>query len=160
MTRRSRLALAGVLTGASALALPAAAPALVQVDKGIAGARLGSTLAQVHAALGTPARVANGSNDFGRFRQESYGGGIVVFYQGSRTVTSVVTTGLGDRTAKGVGVGSTEAAVRAKVAGVRCETIAGSRSCHTHSFTAGRRVTDFFLRGGKVTRVTVGFVID
>ena len=69
------------------------------------------------------------------------------------SVTSVVTTGLGDRTAKGVGVGSTEGAVRANVPGVRCERISGSRSCHTHAFTAGRRVTDFFIRGGKVTRV-------
>lgn len=160
MTARLRLPLAGALAALAALALPAAAPALVQVDKGIAGARLGNTVAQVHAALGRPARVANGSNDFGRFRQETYAGGIVVFYQGARTVTSVVTTGLGDRTAKGVGVGSSEATVRAKVPGVRCETISGSRSCHTHTFTAGRRVTDFFLRRGKVVRVTVGFVID
>jgi hypothetical protein len=160
MTARLRLALTGSLAAVAALALPAAAPALVQIDKGIAGARLGNTVAQVHAALGRPARVANGSNDFGRFRQETYRGGIVVFYQGARTVSSVVTTGLGDRTAKGVGVGSTEAAVRAKVPGVRCETIAGSRSCHTHSFTPGRRITDFFLRRGRVARVTVGFVID
>jgi hypothetical protein len=160
MTARLRLPLAAAIAGVAALALPGAAAALVQIDKGIAGARLGNTVAQVHAALGRPGRVANGSNDFGRFRQETYAGGIVVFYQGARTVTSVVTTGLGDRTAKGVGVGSTEAAVRANVPGVRCETVAGSRSCHTHSFRPGRRVTDFFFRRGRVARVTVGFVID
>jgi hypothetical protein len=160
MTARLRLPLAGILAAAAALAVPAAAPALVQIDKGIAGARLGNTVAQVHAALGGPTRVANGSNDFGRFRQETYAGGIVVFYQGARTVTSVVTTGLGDRTAKGIGVGSSVAAVRAKVPGVRCETTAGSRSCHTHTFTPGRRVTDFFIRRGKVARVTVGIVVD
>jgi hypothetical protein len=158
--KHRRLALAGGVAAAAALALPAAAPALVQVDKGIAGARLGNTVAQVHAALGRPSRVANGSNDFGRFRQETYKGGIVVFFQGARTVTSVVTTGLGDRTAKGVGVGSTEAAVKANVPGVRCETIVGTRSCHTGRFAAGRRVTDFFIRRGQVARVTVGFVID
>ena len=160
MTARLRLPLAGALAALAALALPAAAPALVQIDKGIAGARLGNTVAQVHAALGRPSRVANGRNDFGRFRQETYAGGIEVFYQGARTVSSVVTTGLGDRTAKGVGVGSTEGAVRANVPGVRCETTSGSRSCHTHAFTAGRKVTDFFIRRGKVTRVTVGIVID
>jgi hypothetical protein len=157
---RTPLTLACCAAAGVALALPAAAPALVQVDKGIAGARLGNTVAQVHAALGRPARAHRGRNDFGPFLQETYGGGIVVFYQGSRTVTSVVTSGLGDRTAKGVGVGSTEASVRANVAGVRCATSAGSRSCHTHDFVPGRRVTDFFIRGGKVTRVTVGFVID
>jgi hypothetical protein len=151
---------AATVAGVAALALPAVAGAQIQVDKGIAGARLGNTTAQVHAALGRPARSQRGSNDFGTFVQETYAGGISIFYQGSRTVTSVVTTGLGDRTAKGVGVGSAEAAVRANVPGVRCETISGSRSCHTHSFTAGRRVTDFFIRRGKVTRATVGFVID
>lgn len=160
MKHRRRLALAGGVAATAALALPAAAPALVQVDKGIAGARLGNTIAEVRAALGRPARVASGSNDFGRFRQETYTGGIVVFYQGARTVTSVVTTGLGDRTAKGIGVGSTEAAVRANVPGVRCETIVGTRSCHTGTFRAGRRITDFFIRRGRVARVTVGFVID
>jgi hypothetical protein len=38
--------------------------------------------------------------------------------------------------------------------------LAGSRSCHTNDFLPGRRVTDFQIVGGKVTRVTVGFVID
>jgi len=160
MKHRRNLGRAGGLAALAALALPATAPALVQVDKGIAGARLGNTVAQVQAALGRPARVATGSNDFGRFRQETYAGRLVVFYQGSTTVTSVVTTGPGDRTVKGIGVGSTQAAVRANVPGVRCETVAGSRSCHTHSFTPGRRVTDFFLKRGKVVRVTVGFVVD
>lgn len=154
------LTLSAAAATAAALALPAAAPALVQVDRGIAGARLGNTIAQVQAALGRPASVRSGRNDFGRFRQETYGGGISVFYQGGRTVTSVATVGLGDRTASGVGVGSTESAVRSGVRGVRCETIAGFRSCHTGQFLAGRRVTDFSLRRGKVTRVTVGLVID
>jgi hypothetical protein len=144
----------------AALALPAVASAQIQVDKGIAGARIGNTVAQVHAALGRPASVHNGSNDFGRFREEKYAGGIVVDYQGARTVSSVTTTGLGDRTAQGIGVASTEAAVRAKVPGVRCETTSGSHSCHTHTFAAGRRVTDFFIKGGKVTRVSLGVVID
>lgn len=144
----------------AALILPAIASAQIQVDKGIAGARLGNTTAQVHAALGRPARSQRGRNDFGSFLQETYAGSILVFYQGGRAVTSVTTTGLGDRTAKGVGVGSTEAAVRANVPGVRCETTSGSRSCHTHDFLPGRRVTDFFIKSGKVTRVSLGFVID
>jgi hypothetical protein len=144
----------------AALVLPAVASAQIQVDKGIAGARLSNTTAQVHAALGTPTSVRRGRNDFGRFVQEGYAGGIIVFYQGGSRVTSVVTSGLGDRTAKGVGVGSTEQAVRANISGIRCETVSGTRSCHTNSFTPGRRDTDFFLTSGKVTRVTVGFVID
>lgn len=160
MRHRRKLGLAGGIAAAAALTAPAAAPALVQVDKGIAGARLGNTVRQVHAALGTPTSAVQGRNDFGRYLEEHYAGGISVFYQGTRRVTSVVTTGPGDRTAKGIGVGSGEAAVKANVAGVRCTTTAGSRSCHTHSFTAGRHVTDFFIRRGKVVRVTVGVVID
>jgi hypothetical protein len=151
---------AGAAAALAAAALPAAATAQIQVDQGIAGARIGSTVAQVQAALGRPASVHNGRNDFGRFREEKYAGGIVVDYQGGRTVSSVTTTGLGDRTAKGIGVGSSEGAVRANVPGVRCETISGSHSCHTHSFRAGQRVTDFFFRSGKVVRVSLGVVID
>jgi hypothetical protein len=144
----------------SALAAAAPASALIQVDKGIAGARLKNTKAQVHAALGKPVKRQTGSNDFGAFLQETYRGGIVVFYQGAKRVTSVTTTGLGDRTAKGVGVGSTEAAVKKLVPGVTCETVAGARSCHTNDFLPGKRVTDFFLKKGKVVRVSVGIVVD
>src|SRR4051812_49908312 len=39
------------------LVLPATAGAMIQIDKGIAGARLGNTKAQVRAALGAPAKV-------------------------------------------------------------------------------------------------------
>ena len=159
MTPRT-LTLSAAAAAAAALALPALAAAQVQVDRGLAGARLGSTVRQVQAALGRPARAQTGRNEFGSFRQETYGGGIVVFYQGGRAVSSVSTTGLGDRTASGVGVGSSESAVRRGVPGVRCETTAGFRSCHTGQFLAGRRVTDFSIRRGRVTRVTVGLVID
>jgi hypothetical protein len=144
----------------AALALPAGAFALIAVDHGIAGARLDNTVAQVHAALGKPLTRHTGHNDFSVFLQETYRGGIVVFYQGAKRVSSIATTGLGDRTTRGVGIGSTEATVKAKVAGVRCETISGSHSCHTHSFAAGQRVTDFLIKGGKVFRVSVGIVID
>jgi hypothetical protein len=148
----------------AALAIPLiAAPiasAQIQVDKGIAGARIGNTKAQVHAALGTPRSKKTDHNDFGAFLEERYRGGIVVDYQGAKRVSSITTTGLGDRTVRGVGVGSTEATVKAKVPGVTCETTAGSRSCHTHDFTAGKRVTDFLLKHGKVARVSLGVVID
>ena len=158
--RRTLTLSACATAAAAALALPAAAPGMIQVDRGLAGARLSNTVAQVHAALGRPASVRRGRNEFGRFRQETYRGGIEVFYQGGRRVTAVSTTGLGDRTARGVGVRSTERAVRARVPGVRCESFGGFRSCHTNELLAGRRVTDFAIRRGRVTRVTVGFVID
>jgi hypothetical protein len=142
------------------LLLPATAGAMIQVDRGIAGVRIGNTRAEVRAALGAPARVKTGTNGFGPFTEYRYRGGIRVVFQGGTKVTSVETTGLGDRTSRGVGVGSSEATVRRRVPGVRCETIAGSRSCHTGRFRAGRRITDFQIRSARVTRVTVGIVID
>src|SRR3954447_22544481 len=135
------------------------AGAMIQVDRGIAGARIGATRAAVRAALGKPTKVTSGSNDFGGFVRYTYAGGLRVFFQGKTRVTSVFTSGRGDRTASGVGVGSSEAKADA-VAGVKCETIAGVRSCHTGSFTPGKRVTEFRIVSGKVASVTVGVVID
>src|SRR6478735_11365731 len=98
------------------------ATAMIQIDRGIAGARLGATRDDVRAALGKPAKTAGGTNEFGRWVRYTYDGGLRVFFQGRTRVTSVQLTGLGDRTAKGVGVGSTEAEVTANVRGVKCET--------------------------------------
>ena len=143
------------------LLLPAGtANALIQIDRGIAGARLGASRADVRAALGKPSKVKSGSNDFGRYVRYTYAGGIRVTFQGRTHVTAVETTGLGDRTSRGIGVGSSEAAVKARVRGVRCETFASLRSCHTGNLLPGRRITDFRIVGGKVDRVVVGLVID
>jgi hypothetical protein len=83
-----------------------------------------------------------------------------VTFQGNRTVTNVSTTRRSERTARGVGVGVTEAIVRARVSGIRCRTEVETRHCFVGSFLPGRRVTDFFIGHGRVVRVNVGFVID
>jgi len=139
------------------------AQAVIQVQRGISGVTLKMTPVQVRAALGTPAKVKHGSNPFGPFTQYRYRGGITVTFQGNATVTAVAVTGRTDRTASGVGVGSTEKAVKRGVHGVKCEPgnhPGAVHSCHVGSFKPGHRVTDFLLRGGRVTRVTLGFVID
>jgi hypothetical protein len=136
------------------------AVAMIQVDRGIAGARLGSTRAEVRAALGKPSKTASGTNEFGPWVRYTFAGGVRVFFQGREAVTSVQTTGLGDRTARGVGVGSSESTVTARVPGVKCETFESIRSCHTGELAPGSRVTDFLIVNGKVDRVTVGIVID
>jgi hypothetical protein len=151
---------AAFLTLAVALLLPASAEAIIQVDRGIAGARVNNTKAQVRAALGTPAKVVNGTNEFGTYTQYRYRGGITVTFQGGTRVSAVATTGLGDRTARGVGVRSRESTVVAKVPNVTCQTIAGTRECHTGEALPGQRTTSFLLAAGRVTRVTVGIVID
>lgn len=143
------------------LLVPAGATALIQIDRGIGGVRLDNTKAQVRAALGAPDSARNGTNDFGRFTRYVYRPErMTVVFQGGRKVTSVTTTGLGDRTTRGIGVGSKEATVDKRVPGVKCETIAGFRTCHTNDFTAGKRVTDFVIRKGRVSRVSIGIVID
>jgi hypothetical protein len=140
--------------------VPASASALIQLDRGIAGARLGNTKQQVRAALGTPKTVRNGTNEFGAFTVFRYAGGIRVTFQGQQTVTAVQTTGLGDRTARGVGVRSTESAVKNRVPGVSCQTFEGTRICQRGEGLPGQRITAFFLKNGRVTRVIVGRVID
>ena len=155
-----RLLLSSLAVLAAALVAPAAAPALIQVDRGISGVRLTNSQAEVRAALGKPRRVIRDRNIFGPTLTFRYRGGITVFFQGRRNVTAVFLTGRGDRTRRGVGVGSSERAVRNRVPGVRCDSISGTRSCHTNEFAPGQRVTDFRIRNGKVVRVSVGFVID
>jgi len=152
-----------VLAAAAAFTLASAstAEAVIQVQKGITGIRLGMSQAQVKAGLGNPHRTKTGHNDFGPFTQFFYRGGITVTFQGNTSVSAVAITGHTDRTPSGVGVGSTERQIKKGVRGVTCQTRAAVRDCHVGAFRAGRRVTDFILGpNGRATRVTIGFVID
>ena len=156
-----RFLLPAALACAAALLLPSQAAAIIQLDRGIAGARLENTKAQVKRALGQPKRIVNDTNDFGQFTEFQYAGRIRVVFQGGNTVTSVTTRGLGDRTARGVGVGSTRRQVRNRVPGVTCRNVGGGRAlCQRGESVPGERVTAFFLLGRRVIGVTVGFVID
>jgi hypothetical protein len=137
----------------------AAASAAIVPQRGIAGVRLTMTRTQVRAVLGAPAAAVHGRNEFGSFTVYRYRG-LRVTFQGNRTVTSISTTRAGERTAAGVGVGSTEGQVRAKVAGVRCRTESGFRHCFVGRFLPGKRVTDFRIKRGLVTSIQVAFVLD
>ena len=144
----------------AALALPVSAGATIVVQKGMAGVRLGMSQARVQAILGEPLRIVHGTNDFGAYTELRYPHRVRVTFQGDVAVTAISTTGTFERTSKGIGVGSTEAEVQAKIARVNCETYAGFRQCYVGSFTPGARVTAFDIKAGRVTRVLVGFVID
>jgi hypothetical protein len=113
----------------------------------------------VRAKLGAPARIRRGTNDFGPFVQLVYPRVTVTFQNGPKA-TGVRTTSRLERTARGVGVGSTEAQVRARVAGIRCESVGDFRHCFVGRFLAGRLVTDFQLRKGRVSVVVIGYVLD
>ncbi len=154
--RRSS-ALLGAL--ACALWLAAAASPAIWIGHGIAGVTLGMSQAKVRAKLGPPVRVVHGKNDFGTYTEFRYRG-YVVDFQGDVKATSIVTTLARERTPGGVGVGSTWSQVRAKVPGVRCQGTATLGDCHVGDFLPGKRVTDFVVRKGKVSRVVVGFVLD
>ena len=89
-----------------------------------------------------------------------YRGGIRVTFQSGNTVTAATTVGLGDRTSRGVGVRSTRAAVENRVPGATCESFGQTTICTRGELLPGERVNSFFIRNGRVFRVTVGFVID
>ena len=152
-----RASLLGAL--AASLLLAPSAGAVIQVDRGIAGARIDNTKAEVRAALGKPRSVVKRDGEFGPTTTYRYRGGLRIIFISNR-VTLVTTTGLGDRTNRGVGVGSTEQRVRNRVPGVTCETLSGIRFCSRGAEQPGERGTFFFIEDGRVTRVDVGVVID
>ncbi len=153
-----------LITGIVALTLAAAtvgATFTVVPQKGLAGVSLGMSKTRVKQILGAPSRAKHGSNDFGAYTQFFYRvRGIQVSFQSADAVSAVSTTSPKERTAAGIGVGSTEAQVKAKVANVRCRTESGFHHCFVGSFLPGRRVTDFTFRAGHVNEVTVAVVID
>ena len=140
---------------ASSLLLAAPAGAVIQLDRAISG----NSKAEVRTALGNPSSVSHFDGEFGPTTVFRYRGGLRVNFLSGR-VTLASTTGLGDRTNRGVGVGSSERRVRNRVPGVTCETFEGTRICSRGAEQPGERGTFFFLEGGRVVRVDVAVLID
>jgi hypothetical protein len=140
--------------------LAASAAASIRLNVGIDGVKIGQTPAQVRANLGTPSSVKNGSDQVSSFTIYRYKAlKMVIEFRG--TVVTITSTGLGDRTATGVGVGSTEARLKAGVKGLTCEAVSpGRRICHTKIGNNGSRTTTFRLTSGKITEVDVAILAD
>jgi hypothetical protein len=148
-----------VLAAAAALIAPAAASATIVPQKGIAGASLDMTQAQVQAKLGDPdSKKTQTSPILGKYFTWFYAKtSIDMFRTGSRRVFNLSTTSRAQKTSTGVGVGSTAAAVKKGVKNAKCD----KSHCWVGNFTGGEKVTDFPLsKSGRVTRVTIGYVID
>jgi hypothetical protein len=140
------------------LTVPAAASARIVPQRGIAGANLDMSQPEIRAKLGKPDRVRHPTSPiFGEYTTWHYGRTTVdMFRNGDGRVFNVTTTSRTQRTASGVGVGSSTSQVKRGVKRVRCN----SRHCWVGRFEPGGKVTDFMLTGGRVTRVTIGYVID
>ena len=129
------------------------------VQHSIAGAKLGMTEAQVEKKLGQPRRILTGTNEFGAWRSLVYRR-VTVTLQSGKKVTTLTTKSSEESTKSGVGVGSTRTQLRSDIRGETCEKAYGLDHCWIGTWKAGRVVTDFRLSNGKVSRVTIGFVLD
>jgi len=141
------------------LVLSASAQAAVVPQRSIAGAKIGMTEVQVRARLGAPIRVRHGSNLFGPWRQLVYGR-VTVSFQSGKKATSLMTKSKLERTASGVGVGSTPTQLRAGLSGETCKKEFGVNHCWIGSWEPGRIITEFRLASGRVSVVSIGYVFD
>ncbi len=156
---RSARALVLLVSAAVALATASLAGAEIELQKGIAGVRLQMSQTKVRAVLGKPTSTKRASNEFGPYIEFRYPA-LRVTFQGNGGVTNVSTTRASEQTPGGIGVGSTEAALKRALRGETCKTEFGVRHCWLGKFLPGKRVTDFRIRKGRVDRVDIGFVID
>jgi hypothetical protein len=164
--RRLRPSLARAAALAVGLSLVAAAPAQARIvpQQGIGGIRLAMTAREVRSHLGAPdlARFVDDPIQ-GRVRVYRYGRNVARFSPGDlhdARVNTVTTTSRAERTSRGVGVGSSRRQVAHRVPRVRCAVVSGADLCLIGMLRPGRTVTTFFITDGRVSRVTVGVVID
>lgn len=119
---RLRVAILSAAIGLTLVSV-STARAIIEIQRGISGITLGMAPARVKAGLGYPNKVSTHPSLFtGRLTEYLYTGGLkVVFTQGR--VIAVAVTGPTDRTANGIGVGSTE-----KASDARCVELVAKHS--------------------------------
>jgi hypothetical protein len=139
-----RRLLALTAAGISLFAAQSAA-ATIRPQHGMSNVVLGMTKTQVRARLGSPVATGGGRFYFAR---------VWVGFRLGHAV-EITTTRATEKTASGVGVGSTESAVRRVYPSVVCAPAGGFRRCRLGSGKPGTRATDFMLGHGVVLQVTV-----
>lgn len=129
------------------LSLIAAAPSAATIRPGYGMSRvvLGMTKAQVQARLGRPIGSGGGRVYYAR---------VWVAFRSGR-VAEITTTRSTERTASGIGVDSTEAAVRRVYPSVTCAPAGGFRRCRLGSGQPGTRATDFLIGHGRVLQISI-----
>ena len=139
------------------LMLPAAAGATIVVNRGMFGVSVGETMKQAQANLGT---APDTFRDGGRVLWRYPGRRLWLGFSGRRMLLHFLeTTNRGQRTARGVGIGSREQDVARLVPGSECGTTPGfpGIDCFAFSRGGGKTVgTDFTIGPhGRVDDVSI-----
>jgi hypothetical protein len=135
---------------AAGFSLLAVQPALATIrpQHGMSGVVLGMTKAQVQRSLGRPVGIGGGRFYYAR---------VWVGFRAGRAV-DIATTRSTERMANGLGVDSSESAVRRALPGVVCAPWSVFRRCRLGSGAPGTRVTDFTIGQGHVLQVTISLL--
>jgi len=162
-----RSILTALITASAIAFFASAAPARIQSlvpQQSLRGLKIGMVASQVRAVAGAPSSNKVVSHPLlGKTRRMRFGKVEVTFRgtSGNAPVVNLSTTSRSERTSGGIGVGSSEKQLATKLVGERCLTELGYRHCYLGKWTPGFVVTDFSVsKSGRVTRITLGLVID
>ena len=152
-----------LLAAAVSLTLPAAASASIVPQRGMLGGNLSMTVTQLVSRAGPPSAVRTRTSEiFGAYDEYRWGEVYVSAFRSNGMIFNYSTRGRPARSVSGLGVGSTETYLKARLSGETCRTMAGVRDCILGQETAGQVVTRFTISRttSRVTSVTIGRVID
>jgi hypothetical protein len=146
---------------AAAVVFTVAAPpasAEIVVNRSIAGVSLGMSQDEVLDLLGSPNRTVTNRAFDTTYTYRSRGIQVVFAPNGSTNdVTTVVVRGRAERTASGVGVGSTLGALRRGVTGERCVRAPNRRHRWCSVRSRGRHTTFVITSTKRVHQIVFGF---
>jgi hypothetical protein len=145
------------------LVVATSATAAIVPGRGLAGVELRMTEPQVLATLGAPASTTRSRGALGVLVTRFHYPRLDVDVEnldGTPLVVRAVTTRPNERTASGVGVGSTLAAVE-RLRGARCWSEAAARYCRIGSASKPlSRVTVFWIEKQRVALVSVALAVN
>ena len=161
MSNRNLLPLALAATGALAFGalLPVTADARIILGKGAGGVAIGDTSKDVVRALGKPGKVQRYKTGYNWLYP-----GYWITLTTRRTVLGVETGDPKQRTAKGIGPGSTRKQVQTAYPAAKCESVdvLDIKRCRLVTNVSGKKIPNVFVLGNnaKVYAVDIGSVGD